>query len=268
MFRQLRGPSHASVSETYFLSPFESIASTANLDEQQGMKDKVTAMTRDGIKVTITDIQFRYRIRQEEQSGVPVKRSTHNPYPFSEEAIRNMTFNLMVEKNGLETWRAAVERSVTGTITDFVSAHMIDYITAPRTDSHNARLELRNQFFVDSMRSRLARLGAELLWVDVGHVEIEDESVDELRTTLWSADWAGDANEVRAYGEAVREAYQELGRAEAQADLIMSIAGSLAEANLSGNNSENVRRLFLARTAQIMNAMNTAAKEKEKEEKK
>jgi hypothetical protein len=103
-------------------------------------------------------------------------------------------------------------------------------------------------------------LGAELLWVDVGHIEIEDESVDELRTNLWSADLAGDAAEVRAYGDAIRQAYQELGRAEAQADLIMSIAGALSEANLGDNPKDNIRKILLARTAQLLNAMNETGK--------
>ncbi len=256
MFRRLREPSKASVSRTYFLEPFETIAQVVNLDEQQDMKEKLSAMTRDGIRVVLRDIHFRYRIRQEEQNGVPVKRSLSNPYPFSGEAIRNMTFNLQVDANGLESWRSAVERMVTGVIADYVSEHTIDFLTAPRTNEYNPRLELRQQFFLASMRKRLSNLGAELLWVDVGHVEIEDDSVDELRTNLWSADWAGDANEVRAYGDAIREAYQELGRAEAQADLIMSIAGALSDTRLGNNSAANVRKILLARTAQLLKSLN------------
>lgn len=118
------------------------------------------------------------------------------------------------------------------------------------------------------MRKRLAGLGAELLWIDVGHIMIEDESVDDLRTNLWSADWAGDASEIRAYGKSVRQAYQELGRAEAQADLIMSIAGALKEAGVSDKmGSENIRKLLLARTAQLLTTVHDKAKKLELEEK-
>ncbi len=261
MFRKLRGPSEASVSETYFLAPFEKLASAVNLDEQQGIKETMTALTRDGIKVTLSDIHFRYRVKQqEEKDGEPMRRSIVNPYPFSEAAIRDMTFNLQVQKNGLETWQEAIDRSITGAIADFVASRTIDYLTAPRTNDFNPRLELRNQLFLADMKRRLAGLGAELLWVDVGHIEIEDESVDDLRTNLWSADWAGDAAEVRAYGDAIRQAYQELGRAEAQADLIMSISGALSEAKLSNDLPENIRRLLIARTAQLLNAMTDSAK--------
>jgi len=266
MFRKLRGPSTAKVSETIFLEPFERLASAINLDEQHGSKDVLPAMTRDGIKVLIKDIHYRFRVKQEEQDGEVVRRSLDNPYPFSERAIQNMTFNLMVQKDGLESWRAAIARSVTGTISDYVSSQPIDKLTAPRTSEFNTRLEVKSEFFVEGMKRRLAGLGAELLWVDVGHIEIEDESIDELRTNLWSAEWAGDASEVRAYGDAIRQAYQELGRAEAQADLIMSIAGALENARPDGDSRENIRKLLLARTAQLLNAMSDRSKDKGQEQ--
>jgi hypothetical protein len=260
MFRKLRGPSSAKVSETYFLEPFEKLASAINLDEQHGMKEFMPAMTRDGIKVVVKDIHYRYRLKLEEKDGEPVRRSLENPYPFSEKSIHDMNLNLIVEKTGLESWRGAIDRAVTGTISDYVNAQPIDKLTAPRTNEAQPRLEINSKLFEAAMKSNLARLGAELLWVDVGHIEIEDESVDELRTNLWSADLAGDAAEVRAYGDAIRQAYQELGRAEAQADLIMSIAGALSEANLGDNPKDNIRKILLARTAQLLNAMNETGK--------
>lgn len=265
MFRKLRGPSSAKLSETYFLEPFEKLAAAINLDEQHGTKEVVPAMTRDGIKVLIKDIHFRYRIKQEVVGGEPLRRSLENPYPFSEKAIQDMNLNLIVEKSGLESWRAAVERSVTGIISDYVNSQPVDLLTAPRTNEVQPRLEINSKLFEDTMRNSLARLGAELLWVDVGHIEIEDESVDELRTNLWSADLAGDAAEVRAYGDAIRQAYQELGRAEAQADLIMSIAGALSEANLGENPKDNIRKILLARTAQLLNAMSDSGKGEKQE---
>lgn len=258
MFRELRGPSGASVSQTYFLNPFETIAQTVNLDEHQGYREKMSAMTRDGIKVVISDIHFRYRILQEK------KRTLTNVFPFSESAIRDMTFNLSVTSDGLESWSNAVAGAVTGGIGQYVSSHNIDFMTAPRTGQAVARLELRNSLFMPHIQGRLRGLGAELLWVDVGHVEIEDKTVDETRTNLWSADWAGDAREVRAYGDAVRQAYQELGRAEAQADLIMSIASALNEANLTNPTPENLRRILLTRSAQILRAMSKNGEQPQK----
>lgn len=265
MFRELRRPSEARVSTSYFLNPFETIAQTINLDEQQGHKDQIPAMTRDGIKVLLSDINYRYRVKQEEQNGLPVRRTPDQPYPFSVDAIRSMTFNMSVQTDGPESWSAAIDRTVVGMITDFVSENTIDDLTAPRTNQKNLRLEMRQSFFLPDMRGRLAGSGAELLWIDVGHVEIEDETVDEVRTSLWSADWAGDAKENRAYGDAIRQAYQELGRAEAQAGLIMSIANALRDANLSNLTSENIRTILLTRTAQILRAVSKNGRDEKDE---
>lgn len=259
MFRRLRVPGLARVSETFFLAPFETIASTVDLDEQHGQKEVMSAMTRDGIKVLVKDIHFRYQVGHRQEMGASLRRTLNEPFPFSEDAIRNMTFNLLVQNDGLESWRDAVERAVTGTIADFITAHSVDYLTAPRTNEYRPRLEIKDQLFVEGMRRRLAVLGAELLWVDAGHIEIEDESVDELRTNLWSAEWAGDAANIRAYGDAVQQAYQELGRAEAQADLIVSISNALNEIDMDANSVSNVRRLLLARTGQLLNAMRSSA---------
>jgi hypothetical protein len=271
MFRKLHGPTAAKVSEVHFLAPFEVLAQAINLDDQDGYKEAVNATTRDGIKVLLKDVHYRFRVRQEtDQNGEPARRSLSNPYPFSQDAIRDLTFGQMVEKNGPEPWRKAMDRMVTGAISDFIAEKSIDYLTAPRSNDFEPRFEMKQQLFIPDAKKRLANLGAELLWVDVGHIEIEDESVDELRTSLWSAEWAGDANVVRAYGDAVRQAYQELGRAEAQADLIMSISGALsdveAESNALGNENhtqENVRKILLTRTAQILDAMSKNSKKEE-----
>ena len=266
MFRELRRPTEGAVSTTYFLGPFETIAQTASLDEQQGDKTSITAMTRDGIKVEINDVHFRYRAKQEEIKGVPVRRTPEKPYPVSDDTLRNMTLNLQALKDKTETWQDAVERAVVGEISDFVSANRIDDMTAPRSSQRNTRLELRKNLLESGLKNRLARLGAELLWVDVGHIEIIDETVDEVRTNLWSADWAGDAKENRAYGDAIRQAYNELGRAEAQADLIMSIANALRDVNLSNSSSDNIRKVLLAQTAQILRALSKNGKDKNNSE--
>jgi hypothetical protein len=256
MFRKLRGPTEAKVSEVHFLAPFEVLAQAVNLDDQHGYKEEVNCMTRDGIKVLIKDINFRYRIKPEtEGSGKPARRTLENPYPFSEKAILDMTFGLVVEKSGVENWRKAVDRMVVGFITDFVADKSIDFLTAPRDNPALPRQDMQAELFSPAAKKAFANVGVEFLWIDVGHIEIEDESIDDLRTTLWSAEWAGDANVARAYGDAVRQAYQELGRAEAQADLIMSIAGSLSEAEVRGESRENIRKLLIARTAQILDAM-------------
>jgi len=267
MFRTLRNPSRVSVTSSYFLAPFETIARTISLDDQQGDKDEIEAMTRDGIKVLLKDAHFRYRIQQQVKDGIPVRKSLQDPYPYADDAMRNVAFNVTVNKTGLEEWNAAVERIVVGGITDFIAANKIDDLTAPFRANRNPRIELRDEVLFRGIQRALANIGAELLWIDVGHLHIVEEEVDEQRADLWAADWVGDAEVTRAFGEAKRLAYQELGRAEAQAELILSITDALNESVQEPSSPYNLRKLLLVRTAQVLDAMSSQDTTKDKDKK-
>ena len=260
LFRKLRRPSNITLRETYYLEPFETIGQIASLDEQQGDRDGVRALTRDGIRVTIKDIHFRYRLFPELESGRPKRRTLQDPYPFDQKALWNMAYNLSVDEDGLEAWKTAVARAIVGGITDYINAHEIDYLTAPREASQDPRRELRHSLFNGPTRFGLRNLGAELIYVDVGHFAIEEELVDEQRTETWAAEWLGNAQVVRAYGEAKRSVYQELGRAEAQAELLIGISDSLQSTDLGSDPAGNLRKILLARTAQILEVMAESSK--------
>jgi hypothetical protein len=266
IFRSLRGPTDVSLTSAYFLPPFDTIAQVISLEEQQADKDEVKAMTRDGIKVVISDIHFRYRIRHVlGKNGKPASPTLENPYPILDEAIENMAFNLSVESTGIDRWNTAVERVVVGAITDFVAANYIDFLTTPREGNRNPRVEIRNELFFRGIQPALANLGAELLWADVGHVDVEDPSVDDSHTHLWAADWVDDANAIRAFGEAKRAAYLELGRAEAQAEMIMSITDVVAKVAQDSGGNIDIRKILLMRTTQVLDAMTEKEKGKENE---
>ncbi len=260
LFRKLRQPSNITLRETYYLTPFETIGQIASLDEQQGSRDGVKALTRDGIMVTVQDIHYRFRLFPELEHGRPRRRTLQDPYPFDAQALWNMAYNLSVDENGLEAWKTAVSRAIVGGITDYVNAHDIDELTAPREASQDPRRELRNSLFHGSTRNSLRSLGAELIYVDIGHFAIDEELVDMQRTDTLAAEWLGDAKVVKAFGEAKRSVYEELGRAEAQAELIISIANSLESVELGSDAAENVRKMLLARTAQLLEVMAESGK--------
>jgi hypothetical protein len=255
MFRRLREPSNITLRETYFVEPFERIGQIANLDDQMGTKDNIPAMTRDGINVIIKEIKFRYRIFPEKRFGRPIRPTLSDPYPFDEKALWNIAYNLSVEENGLEMWRAAVARVVTGGITDFINAHDVDYITAPRDHRKDPRQEIRDNLFFSGIRIGLASIGAELLWVDIGHFSIENQEVDETRENLWASDWRGKAEIERTKGETRLAINEELGRAEAQAEIIAAIAESLKTVDLTRDPASNLRRIILVRTAQMLDSL-------------
>lgn len=254
VFRHLREISRPVVGDSYFLAPFEIVAQTVGLDEQQGDRDEISAMTRDGIRVVLRDVHFRYRIRQRVVDGRTVQRTPENPFPFDPSSLTNMIANLTVQSNGLDRWNVAVERAVTGLITNFISANTIDFLTAPSKNGNDPRRQLQIELF-PGVRRALEDLGAELLWVDAGHMEVVYDQVNEKRRMLWAAEWIGDSNITRSYGDALRQAYRDLGRAQAQAEIILSITEALDSSVLAGNGPDNVRRIFLARTAQVIESL-------------
>jgi len=254
IFRNLRQPSSTSVTGTYFMAPFERIGQIADLDEQQGYLEEASTITRDGIQVKLTDVRFRYRIATDIVNGKPLRPSLQNPYPYSEKALNNMTYNLSVSKTGLDTWHQTVSRVVVGAIMEFINANDIDFLTAPREEGKNPRLSMKNEVFAQGIQKALEGNGAELLWVDVGHIDIVREEVDSQRVDLWSTDLMGDARVKQAYGDAIYQVNMEVGRAEAQAELIISIANAFQNIRLGPNSRQDVQRLLVARTAQVLDA--------------
>jgi len=255
VFKKLRSASRASVTRSYFLAPFETIAQIANLEDQHGYIESLQSMTRDGIKVVVRNLNYRFRILPEMKDGKPVQRSLEKPYPYSEEAMQNMTYNLSVAVDGLEPWPEAVRRMVEGRIKEYIVTNNLDYLTAPREEGQDPRGSLRDAVLSGDLRARLASIGAELQWIDVGHFDIEDNKVDSVRVDMWAAEWLGNAKVARAVGEARLQAYQELGRAEAQAELIVSITQAMEGIPISGDSVQSIKNILMARTAQLLDAL-------------
>ncbi|HVN53105.1 MAG TPA: SPFH domain-containing protein [Anaerolineaceae bacterium] len=256
LLERLRRPAGVQPAGFYFLKPFERIGWIANLEDQQDDLESLETVTRDGIQVTVLEIRWRYRILAPTRNGQPAPRSMTNPYPFNPVSIQRMAFAQAVSPNGLDPWYTSVRRVVTSEISSFIAEKGIDFLTAPRSSSDEPRRVIRERL-LDSpaTRTRLADIGAELIWVDIGHIDIKEESVDQSRIGLWQANLEGSANTLKAYGEAKRLAYHELGRAEGQAEMVLSITQSLEGLNLDECTTETIQDLILARTAQVLDAL-------------
>jgi hypothetical protein len=263
MFRMLRRPSNITLGENYFLAPFETIGQIANLDDQHGEKKIVGTLTRDGIKVTIKDFHFRYRIFPEMKDGHPIRRTLEDPYPFDEKALWGMAYNLAVADQGLETWRETVERIITGGVTEFINRHNVDYLTSPRSNMQDPRVEMRNNVTFGGPKIGLRKIGAELLWVDPGHFEIDDDVVDNTRMDLWAAEWLGRAGIQIEEGRTWRELLRERGRAEGQAELVAAIADGLRNAESANDPAGNMRKILIMKAAQVIDSVKDSGRNQE-----
>ena len=255
LFERLKSPSNVRAAGAHFISRLETIKDIANLDDQHGYIDKVSATTKDGIEIEVLDIHFRYRLRAGFRPGDYTERTPDNPYPYSIQAVRHMAYHRVVNEDGLIDWHSTVSGVIKGVITDYIYQHQFDYLTTPRVEGFNPRTEIRTQFNSKTVRERLRHLGAELLWLDIGHFNFPEKAVGEQRLDSWQAKWIGNATVERAYGDAQRLAYQEMGRAEAQAEMLLSIVHALEDARVSGSPEQNLQKIVLARTAHILDAM-------------
>lgn len=273
LFESLRSPSSVRANTVNFISRFETIKEIVSLEDQHGFIEQVGAKTKDGIEVVVRDIHYRYRLRTGRRFGDHEKRKAQNPYPYSIEAVKDMAYNRSVGGDGVGSWHMAVGGAINGGITDFIKSHKFDNLTAPNYEDDDPRAEIAKAMNT-RIRLGLRSVGAELLWFDVGHFSVSDRmktEIEDQRIDTWSARWDGDAMVVRSYGEARRLAYQEMGRAEGQADLLLSIIQALDEAGYESGFGDgeqrkqrlkNLRAIIWMRIAQILD---TAAEESQKE---
>lgn len=242
---------------TFYIPRFAKIIEVVNLEDRRETIDEVVAITRDGIKITVRKVELRFRIWSDLKTAheIPVKRSHLDPYPYTPQAVRDSIFNLSVNDKGTTSWMESVKIAVKGKIGDYISSHRIDEIVTPDYKEADPRRQIHDQLFTPEMENRLKDLGARLLWCDIGHFE-EDRAALGQRLETWSAKWIGSANVIRAEGDAQRIAYQELGRAEAQADMLTSIIHAFGDVDLSSENKDqNIRKVILMRTAQVLESL-------------
>jgi hypothetical protein len=239
----------------HFITRLERVKEVLSLEERFAHVEKIAATSRDGIEVVARDIRYRYRLASGVSAGEGLGRTPDNPYPYSEQAVIQAVYNRNVGETGLGEWHTAVNSVVEALIADYIRQNLVDHLTAPILQSEDPRGEIHRRFLSDSGRARFAEKGAELLWIDIGHFDTPEKQVAEQRVNTWQARWRGNANVVRAYGESQRLAYEEMGRAEAQAEMLMSIVHGLEDVAARGEPRQNIRALYLARIAQLLDAM-------------
>ena len=237
---------------TNFVTRREKIREIIRLEDKHGYIEKVETFTKDGIYVRVRDLHYRYRLRTGRSVSEQARQRRDDPQPFSFKAVLDMVYQRSVSSEGVTPWHDLVNIAVDSAVTDYIRSHRFDEITTPRFEDDDPREEITDRFYAESLKNRLEGVGAELLWADMGHFEAVDERVDEQFVETWGAKWLGIANVKRAFGEAQRTSYLELGRAEAQAEMLLSIIDALDGVEKT---DENVRSIILSRTAQILDGL-------------
>lgn len=234
-----------------FVTRREKIRKIIRLEDRHGYIESVETFTKDGIRVRVRDLHYRYRLQTGRNISERARQRQDDPNQFSIRAVLNMVYQRSVRSNGVTPWHQLVNIAVDAAVTDYIRSHRFDKIATPRFDDKDPREEIAQKLYTN-IRNRLAGVGAELLWADMGHFEAIDRRVDEQFAETWGAKWLGIAKVKRAYGEAKRISYLELGRAEAQAEMLLSIIDALEDVEKT---EDNVRAIVLSRTAQILDGL-------------
>jgi hypothetical protein len=252
---------------TFFLSRFEQVIATASLEDQIVTVPDFQTMTKDGLQVNVVGLTFRFRISSDSARGKTTHRTQDAPFPYSQTAMVRLTYGQSYNVDGEADWTQSASRLVRAQVSDYINRNNIDILTAPRSDAVDPRPAIR-RFVMRAAQNSLAGIGVQLLWVDVGHIDILRGEVDESRINVWAAEWVGDTRVVQAYVEAKRQVYEEQGRAEGQAELIMGIASALRGVNLTEDWKGNVRKILFVRVSQVLEAMSKSRQAEQEQDNK
>ncbi len=257
LLERLESPSGVLGVGRHFIARFNRIRNVVSLMDQDVQPEKpIIATTKDGIIVEANSLQIRCRVYGGYKEGI-AKRTIKNPYPYSVQAIRSMTYNVSVGADGKSgSWQNSVLAMVVGAVTGFINAHLLDRVIYPRFEENDTRSEIAKQIESKEMRAKLRSIGAELLWYDLGQFQVADD-IEERRREARFADLWGLATVIRAQGEAERIANRERGRAEGQVNLLSGIIQALSESGISDKVDDNLWNIVLARTAQVIESMST-----------
>lgn len=253
----LRKPTRVLGAGLHMLNRPERIREVISLADQHGMDEGVLAPTRDGIELQLQRIQYRYRLQTGRRPRDYRKRTPQDPYPFSSEAARRLAYQRTAFADGRVTpWDGVVRFAVEGVITDYVNANDMDsFATSDKYASAWPRQMIITNMATRNLRERLRTTGTELLWFDIGTFQPNLSDVDSQWVATWGATWSGLASLEQAKAEGKRLSVQEIARAEEQARIFEGIIDMLMQVRLTPNYRENIHRLIVMRTAQILEAM-------------
>lgn len=263
----LTSPAHIYGQSKHFISRQERVQEIINLHEQEGTTSEVKAITRDGIVVIVENMKYNYRLWDPMwEDDLADQSKPLNPFPFSTEAVHNFVYSRAVavddQGNPKEfNWQGAAGGRVGGIIKGYISDHRLDDVIA--THEHldeNPRQEIRDKAYSDDFKKSLRGMGTVLRWWDPGEFK-SLERIEEQFLSNWSVDITGNIQINKEYGHAQKLAYEELGRAEAEAELLMSIIHSLDGIRFGDDKSQNLQNLILIRIAQVIRALNISTTE-------
>ncbi len=250
IFERVVGPSSVLGAGTHFIRRFETLREAFDLREFERAKDNVKMMTKDGIPIVLSEMRVRFRIRARE------RRTESNPYPVMVGAIRRAAYNRKVSAKGLEDWPDMVAGAVKSAITGWIARRRMDELIPPPPDGQAPasapppyRHALHELFQQKATRQRFAEMGAEVVWVSVGHLRPDPDVDPDLAPgedptgrdmihqqliDTWKSTHVARAQDELADARGYARWLNDTARAQAECDLILALTNGLREARAEG----------------------------------
>ena len=238
------GPADVLGTGLHFLRRFETLREVFDLRDQFRTVAEIKAMTKDGIPVTARDVQMSFRLRTRHNR----MRTESDPYPYSIAALRDAAYNKVVGTGGSAPWPDAVAGAIGGQLRSMIARRRLDDLIGPT--AADARAVMQGEFFNLAARKKYARMGAEVLWVSLGHFENPHEvAVQRIRT--WQAGWQRLGKITEAEAQAERLRMEEHLRGEAIIHLVESLERS---AEFTGDSGMTAADRFFVLMAETLEA--------------
>jgi hypothetical protein len=250
IFERGAGPSAVRGAGVYFMPRWETLREAFDLREVERSRTEVPVFTKDGIPLVLDGVRVRFRLRTRG------KRTEAEPYPVLVSAVRRAAYNRTVSEKGLSNWSDMVTGAAVGTITGWISKRLMNELIAPpvnvedfdgeEASPRNYRQSLHLLFQQGDTRKRFADMGAEILWVSVGHlrpdpnidpdvVNPEDaQGRDRIHGQMVET-WKSQSQALMLEEEAEAQGYAEwlndTARVQAQVEMIQTITRGLRSAH-------------------------------------
>ncbi|MCC7359895.1 MAG: hypothetical protein IT317_10480 [Anaerolineales bacterium] len=251
LFERVVGPSAVLGAGTHFLRRFETLREAFDLREVERARDNIKLITKDGLPIVINEMRVRFGIRARQV------RTEANPYPVMTGAVRRAAYSRKVSGSGLEVWSEMVTGAVRGTVADWISRHRMDELIPPPRDGNQPepppaipyRQALHALFQDKHSRKKFADMGAEIIWVSVGHIrpdpdvdpdlksEADPTGRDKIHQQLietWKSTHKALAQDELADAKAYARWLSDTARSEAETELILALTKGLREARAEG----------------------------------
>jgi hypothetical protein len=253
LFERVAGPSAVREAGMHFLRRFETLREAFDLREVERSRKDVQVFTKDGLPLILDEVKVRFRLRAR---GA---RTPENPYPLLPSAIRQAVYSRTVSEKGLIDWKDMVVNIAVSTLTNWIARRRFDELIPPPVDVDGEapeapeeppyRQSIHQLFFQNQTRQRFAEMGAEILWIAVGHLRPDpdiDPDVDSPEAAkghdkihrqmidTWRSNYQAMVREEQAEALGYAEWLEETARVQAQVEMIQTLTKGIQEAHEAG----------------------------------